>query len=86
MPRLVARRPERGPGYGHGRLDRLDHERPQVVADPRGVDDALVYLARMALVHRLAGRDTDFFWPTRAAVAAEEVVTLPEAGEEIPAP
>jgi len=57
-----------------------------VVADPRGVDDALVYLARMALVHRLAGRDTDFFWPTRAAVAAEEVVTLPEAGEEIPAP
>ena len=39
--------------------------------DPIAVDDALGYFQRMGLVHSL---DDTYFWATRAAVAAEELV------------
>jgi hypothetical protein len=40
--------------------------------DPVAVDDALGYFQRMGLVHSI---DDTYFWATRAAVAAEELVT-----------
>jgi hypothetical protein len=39
--------------------------------DRFAVDDALSYFQRMGLVHSL---DDTYFWATRAAVAAEELV------------
>jgi hypothetical protein len=39
--------------------------------DRLAVDDALSYFQRMGLVHSL---DDTYFWATRAAVAAEELV------------
>jgi hypothetical protein len=43
------------------------------IGDRIVADDALCYLERVGLVHCLG----DFFWLTRTAMAAEEVVTAP---------
>jgi hypothetical protein len=40
--------------------------------DPVAVDDALGYFQRMGLVHSV---DDTYFWASRTAVAAEELVT-----------
>jgi hypothetical protein len=50
------------------RRDELERE----FEDPVAVDDALGYFQRMGLVHSI---DDTYFWATRAAVAAEELVT-----------
>lgn len=45
--------------------------------DQIAADDALETFRRAGLVHRLTTHDGDFFWATRAAMAAEEAVTGP---------
>jgi hypothetical protein len=48
------------------------------INDQIGVDDALAYLQRVGLVHRIEGPGgEEYFWPTRTAMAAEEAVTAP---------
>jgi hypothetical protein len=47
--------------------DELHHE----FEDPVAVDDALGYFQRMGLAHSI---DDTYFWATRSAVAAEELV------------
>ena len=44
--------------------------------DTIGVDDALAYLTRLGLAHRLESKAGDeFFWATRTAMAGEEAVS-----------
>lgn len=44
--------------------------------DPIGVADALDYLVRVGIAHRLTGgRGESFYWATRTAMAGEEVFT-----------
>jgi hypothetical protein len=55
------------------------------LGSPFDVDDALAHLGRHGLVHRVNGPDgQDFFWATRAAMAAEEASTAHLSSESRP--
>lgn len=52
------------------------------IDDPIGVADALDYLERVGIAHRLTGDRETFYFATRTAMAGEEAFTAPTHPDE----